>query len=300
MKFSSQVGCSGFRIDLAIKHPKQKGQFAIGIECDGASYHSSRTARERDRLRQTILEDMGWTLYRIWSTDWIKDQKTQEQKLVNAIEKAIDCTKSLDMFDDSEGLIESTSENIVIEEVVETPEEYNQGYNFIEYQQANIYDYRYQLKTSEIVQKVIEIEQPIHFEELCRRVAPLFGNQKATSKIREKVKWMFKYDLKDVIKLNNDFITLSSFNGLQVRIPNSQDDYIRQINYICDEEIALAMTSIVEHSFGISPEDLFIETARVFGFRRTGENITSTLKRIYTDYLNENWFKEVDGKVGLS
>lgn len=51
----TQVGCSGFRIDMAIKHPTLNGKFAIGIECDGATYHSSRTARERDRLRQTIL-----------------------------------------------------------------------------------------------------------------------------------------------------------------------------------------------------------------------------------------------------
>ena len=55
----------------------------------GAAYHSSRTARERDRLRQAVLEDMGWTIYRIWSTDWIKDQKTEEEKLINAVEKAL-------------------------------------------------------------------------------------------------------------------------------------------------------------------------------------------------------------------
>ena len=85
----TQVGCSGFRIDMAVKHPTESGKFAIGIECDGVTYHSSRTARERDRLRQTVLEDMGWTIYRIWSTDWIKDQKTEKDKLINAVEKAI-------------------------------------------------------------------------------------------------------------------------------------------------------------------------------------------------------------------
>ena len=85
----TQVGCSGFRIDMAVKHPTQNGKFAIGIECDGATYHSSRTARERDRLRQTVLEDMGWVIYRIWSTDWIKDQRNEEEKLLNAIEGAL-------------------------------------------------------------------------------------------------------------------------------------------------------------------------------------------------------------------
>lgn len=85
----TQVGCSGYRIDMAIRHPKYHGRYAIGIECDGAAYHSARNARERDRLRQTILEDMGWKIYRVWSTDWIKDQQTEGERLLKTIESAI-------------------------------------------------------------------------------------------------------------------------------------------------------------------------------------------------------------------
>ncbi|MDD3231017.1 MAG: DUF4011 domain-containing protein [Oscillospiraceae bacterium] len=87
---ATQVGCSGYRIDMAVRHPKFNGRFAIGIECDGAAYHSARTARERDRLRQTVLEDMGWHIYRVWSTDWIKDQHTEGEHLLQAIQEAID------------------------------------------------------------------------------------------------------------------------------------------------------------------------------------------------------------------
>ena len=85
---STQVGCSGYRIDLAVKNSKVQGEYIIGIECDGASYHSAKTARERDRLRQEILENMGWKIYRIWSTDWIKDSRTEGRKLIDAIENA--------------------------------------------------------------------------------------------------------------------------------------------------------------------------------------------------------------------
>ena len=74
---------------MAVKHPTLNGRFVIGVECDGATYHSSRTARERDRLRQSVLEDMGWKLHRIWSTDWIKDPVTEGELLINAVEKAI-------------------------------------------------------------------------------------------------------------------------------------------------------------------------------------------------------------------
>jgi len=90
-EIATQVGCSGYRIDLAVRHPKYNGRFAIGIECDGAAYHSARTARERDRLRQAVLEDMGWKIYRVWSTAWIKDSVSEGEKLISAIEDAIAC-----------------------------------------------------------------------------------------------------------------------------------------------------------------------------------------------------------------
>lgn len=65
-----QVGVSAYRIDLGIVHPDMSGRYLAGVECDGAMYHSSAFARERDKLRQTVLERLGWTLFRVWSTDW--------------------------------------------------------------------------------------------------------------------------------------------------------------------------------------------------------------------------------------
>ena len=67
----TQVGCSGYRIDMAVVDPTAPGRYILGIECDGAMYHSSRTARDRDRLRQALLNGLGWELCRIWSTDWV-------------------------------------------------------------------------------------------------------------------------------------------------------------------------------------------------------------------------------------
>jgi very-short-patch-repair endonuclease len=84
-----QVGCGGFRIDLALVHPSEKGQYVLGIECDGATYHSLATARERDRLRQEILEGLGWTICRVWSTDWIRNPESQIKRIVQAFEKAV-------------------------------------------------------------------------------------------------------------------------------------------------------------------------------------------------------------------
>lgn len=68
----SQIGVSGFRIDLGIRHPDHAGAWLAGVECDGARYHSSATARDRDRIRQAVLEGLGWSILRIWSTDWFR------------------------------------------------------------------------------------------------------------------------------------------------------------------------------------------------------------------------------------
>ncbi len=81
-----QVGCSGYRIDLAVVDPENPGRYLLGVECDGATYHRAATARDRDKLRQAILEDLGWKLHRIWSTDWWHDAGAQALKLFAAVD----------------------------------------------------------------------------------------------------------------------------------------------------------------------------------------------------------------------
>lgn len=81
-----QVGVGGYRIDLGVVHPEQPGRFLCGIECDGATYHSSATARDRDRLRQAVLRTRGWELIRIWSTDWFKDRDGQVERVLRLVE----------------------------------------------------------------------------------------------------------------------------------------------------------------------------------------------------------------------
>jgi very-short-patch-repair endonuclease len=83
-----QVGCSGFRIDLAVVDPRAPGRYLLGVECDGATYHTSATARDRDRLRQEVLEGLGWRICRIWSTDWMRGREGQVRRVQAALEEA--------------------------------------------------------------------------------------------------------------------------------------------------------------------------------------------------------------------
>ena len=80
-----QLGVAGYFIDIAVIDPNNPSRFLAAVECDGATYHSGRRARDRDRLRQSILEHNGWDgkIYRIWSTDWFKDNVAAEKRLIS-------------------------------------------------------------------------------------------------------------------------------------------------------------------------------------------------------------------------
>ncbi len=80
-----QIGYSDFKIDLAITEPYNENKFILGIECDGSSFNLSKTARDRDRLRQQIFESRGWIIHRIWSADWFKNPSHQ----INIIEEKL-------------------------------------------------------------------------------------------------------------------------------------------------------------------------------------------------------------------
>ena len=93
-KVDLQVGVSrkeergqNFRIDLGVRHPDYPERFLAGIECDGAAYHSSKSARDRDRLREEVLNSLGWELVRVWSTDWFDNPALETEKLVRKLEE---------------------------------------------------------------------------------------------------------------------------------------------------------------------------------------------------------------------
>jgi very-short-patch-repair endonuclease len=85
----AQVGFAGFRIDIAIRDPQARERCVLAVECDGATYHSSRSARDRDRLRQEVLEGLGWEVMRIWSTDWYRNQKREIDRITGRLQEIL-------------------------------------------------------------------------------------------------------------------------------------------------------------------------------------------------------------------
>ncbi len=90
-----QIGVSRFRIDLGVVHPDRPGDYLAGVECDGASYHSGATARDRDKVRAAILEGLGWTLVRVWSTDWWVDKRGATERLDASLRALLDASRAM-------------------------------------------------------------------------------------------------------------------------------------------------------------------------------------------------------------
>jgi superfamily I DNA and/or RNA helicase len=115
-----QLGVAGFFLDIAVRDPGNHGRFLMGIECDGATYHSAKSARDRDHLRQEILESLGWKIRRIWSTDWFKNPSAQIQPILNELNKLRTYSENKQADEDLMGLpedIHQALENLYIEAV---------------------------------------------------------------------------------------------------------------------------------------------------------------------------------------
>lgn len=305
---ATQVGCSGYRIDLAVKHPTLSGRFVLGIECDGATYHSARTARERDRLRQTVLEDIGWRIYRIWSTDWIKDPLTEGRKLLEAIHKALN--EYSEEISTNSGAIHRLQDDLLQEsisiEVIESPtsnddHSFDNPYSFDYYEEANVYEVKRPSDDTtylkNVIKHVVQKEYPIHFELLCKRVAGLFGNQKVTVKVRDSVNYVIDRYLTDKLERRDDFLWIKGADNIKARVPLSNDVGVRTIAHISKEEIAEAMLQIISKSIGITTTDLYLVTARVFGFSRTGGNINYAMQQSCEYLIESGVVKNSSGKI---
>ncbi|QDV53068.1 ATP-dependent RecD-like DNA helicase [Gimesia fumaroli] len=105
-----QVGVSAFRVDLGIVHPDKPGSFLAGIECDGAAYHRAATARDRDKIREQVLRNLGWEILRVWSPDWWYDSQGALDTIDLRLQELLENSRSEDTaLDDAE------STNLIVE-----------------------------------------------------------------------------------------------------------------------------------------------------------------------------------------
>ena len=290
-----QVGTAGFRIDLAIVNPESPGRYLLGVECDGAMYHSSRMARERDRLRQDILENMGWKnrLYRIWSTDWFMNKAVAQRRLLEAIEAVRTIPYEMDMPASSHAvsdIVGSKSETVDPATIsndappIESSSSQSRDGLFQPYVACNSLD----ISTSgEIlavppgeladgVRQIVSIEHPIHRDEVVDRLRTFFGKGKAGSKIQKHIdNGITIAESKGWLVRDGEYLLDPANNEIRSRSRASRAN--PRIGTIYPGEIEGGILLLIERHFGLSREAIVTEVAREFGFRRKGTTIQESL-----------------------
>jgi very-short-patch-repair endonuclease len=287
----SQVGVSSFRIDLGVINPTRPGEYLMGVECDGATYHSARSARDRDRLRQEVLESLGWRLYRIWSTDWFRNPVGEADKLLAAAKDADIARSKLQTANGADQSEEQAPDNAAItaaqinEDAAEEP--MNGFPSELAYRECSIaVPFRRGLldlspsELSRLSLNVIEAEGPIHTDEVARRLREAFGLQKTGNRILNHVRESLRYlDRAGLAVRDGDFWTVRGREAIPVRSRRNASLPLRRAIMIAPSEYKAAVISVLEEAISISPDQLAVETARRFGFDRTGQDLKQEIDR---------------------
>jgi very-short-patch-repair endonuclease len=283
-----QVGCGRYRIDIGVTDPALPGRYVLGVECDGASYHSAATARERDRLRQQVLERLGWHIHRIWSPDWVHRRDMEKARLSKAIEDAragaeheIDVptvpaspeqvfTRTVNVPMEplsADGLMPGTTPYLPCK-TLHTP---LSGSVF------HIWPNR--AEHCRLLEQVVREEGPLHIEAAAQRLIAAWGVQRTGSRIMSAVRSAAKSLVQQkLVDQRGDFLWPRGKTDVGVRVPVASDpDTLRPVDQIPPEEMREAMLLIIKQAVGITADALAVETARLFGVGRTSGRIKTQL-----------------------
>lgn len=308
----TNVGCSDYKVDMVVEEPDAPGEVIAAIECDGLSYAQARTARDRDHLRHSVLKGMGWKVYRVWSTEWIRNPIRESQALLSFL-KACQVKKTVEpecnemvagngtaSFAEAAPSVNDLVEFVKSEKQDKTTSD--NPYEFQYYVEAKWWEApssSYSSRFSDAILYILSVEQPLHQDILCRRVSPLLGLEKATKRVRAEVEQAIRKIGVQRVRVDSEgFVYTIPKTKPVVRIPRKHDTP-RPIEYIHTEEIAEAMRIIVGASFGILVDDLQTECNSVFGFDRKGPKIKEKLDAAVDFLIKSKIMRIIDDKCQL-
>ena len=283
----AQVGSAGFRLDIGIRHPDRPGQYIAAIECDGATYHSALWARERDRLRQDILENLGWQFHRIWSTDWFHRRDSEIRRLAAALETARQAAgQGIKVRGANIGrevvkgnVEEPEAAPIVIDDIRLTVPAYQRAdirlQSAVEPHEAPIH------QLAGLVSRIVEIEGPIHSDEVARRVSAAFGKTRTGNRITDATLAALKHARRqapDGIRPIGDFwLTGPQAENPPVRDRSAESGTLLKATALPPMEIVAAARLIASESGEMPPEDMVRAVARLMGFLRVGTDLQAVI-----------------------
>ncbi|MDL0135970.1 DUF4011 domain-containing protein [Halobacterium salinarum] len=271
---STQVQSSGYSIDLAVRHPEMPGKYVLGIECDGAAYHSSKTARDRDRTRQAVLEDLGWTIHRIWSPDWASNKQREIEKLESKVEDIISGSTATDG-----GLSRVEVDEVEVDAIPDDERSGIQEY-LIEWEEPSVrqsrdksFDDVSNRKIGRVLLDVVDDSGPEKRERVFRAVISRWQISRLGKNIRRSIGGIVSsLSQKNSVYLEDGFIWPGE-RPETIEVRTNTDAASRSADEIPLEELARAGHLVLEAGTHMTREDLVLEIARLYNYQRTGSTI---------------------------
>jgi hypothetical protein len=288
------VGQLGYRIDLAVRDPERPGRFALGIECDGARYHESKVARDRDRLRHEVLEGLGWRLHRIWGRSWYARRQSEITRLVDAVEAArregplalagraaAGASSRSGDADAEPDVVEDDAPEIEVIDL-DAPPEWAEPYELARL----VVDRRTAIDApssrdamARLMVELVRVEGPISDGLLTRRLCDAWG-MPATAKAKEAVQAVLTQTVRrgSLERPEAGFVRLAGAS-VHVRVPEPGDPRTqRQVADVASCELELALELMMDDVRVAEEDDLLFAVSRLFGWGRRGSEITKALE----------------------
>ncbi|NYI03502.1 DUF3320 domain-containing protein [Allostreptomyces psammosilenae] len=312
-----QVGVAGYRIDIGLRHPRFPGSYALGIECDGAMYHSSKAARDRDRLREEVLTGLGWRLHRIWGTDWYRGRDAAEQRLRQAVELAVTegPVAAGEMVADTIGAGSAQDSGPAaaraadVEPEVEPGEVPGQGFAAavphrpvpVEHERVPVtaperpwsrsyetYDGAvnspYELHTPQarpalerFLLLVVMAEGPVHEDLIVQRARDAWGVVRAGTRIRDNIGTVLA-GLCRARAIAVDDGFFEMVGGEELKARSPEHGTPRKFAHIAPAERRLALYELAAECPGMSQEELVRQACEFFGWRRVTKDVRAGLQ----------------------
>ncbi|MDU0369913.1 DUF3320 domain-containing protein [Hymenobacter endophyticus] len=294
-----QVGSQGFYLDLAVADPDQPGRYVLGIECDGAMYHSARSARDRDRLRQQVLEAVGWRLHRIWSTDWLRDPQRETERAVQAIEQARRSVASVAVDAHEVGQAQPEAADVEREILSAAGQLLAEPYQIAQLPAAVGHRELHQHSLGQLatwLSVVVRIESPIHVDEATRRLAQAGGATQVGARMRKAVRAaaLLATNLRH-LRQQGEFLWENTMQQPPLRNRGQLPAISRKLPLVAPEELALALRTVIEQSFALPREAVFLPAVRLLGFSRLSDEMRLQLEPVLLGLLERGEVLEVSG-----
>ena len=306
LRVVSQVGVSGFRIDLGIRDDNSD-RYLLGVECDGRTYHSSKTARDRDRLRQQVLEQLGWHIHRIWSTDWIKDPKRETEAVLAAVHHAraelirgkgatLTPARSMRVIAPPSTLVATLSAPapVVVPPAAHVP----LATRYVEADlgwEGTIEDFRTARLPDlvNLVEIVVEIEGPVHEDRVIRALAGSYGIARSGAQVRARALSAIAQSVREGrLQQHGKFLRMREMVEIPFRESGS-----RSVQEVAPEEIAAGLMSQLNAAFALSRADLITGVAREFGYDRTGSHVSAAIGKVIDELIANETLTDLGGQI---